>query len=528
MPPASARLPWHWTGPICQPDRDRGGAAIRIAIDRDAGTPIYLQIARQIREAVARGDVPPGFRLPPERRLARELGVNRSTVLNAYADLKSEGLVDAHVGRGTLVLPPPAPSSVAAAPALSWRQLFRSGFSKLQDPLVRDLLELGEGRDGITLSVGLPAPELLPVDALRTVLDDLLGRGGTAFLQHCPTEGHPPLRASIASLMAGRGVACTAEDVIVVSGSQQGLDLVARVLLDPGDAVIVEEPTFFGALQVFRWAQARLIGVPVDAHGMCTDELEALLERHRPKLIYTLPTFQNPSGTVLALERRHRLLELAARYQVAVLEDDPYGELRYSGSPVPSLKSLDRTGHVLYLSTFSKVLFPGLRLGWMVGPRPVLRQIVLAKQAVDLHSNTTGQWLLDGILRRNLFEPHLATVRQAYSRRLDVMDTALDAGASSTLSWRRPDGGFYVWCRLADAISPARLLARAAEAGVAFLPGGPCFPDEPSGNYLRLNFSFSNEREIEQGVARLLGALREVDSEPSRHAREAAGTRPIV
>jgi len=502
---------------------------MEISIDRTSATPIYLQISRQIRDLITTGKLPAGFRLPPERRLAEALGVNRSTVLAAYQELRADALVDAHVGRGTMVMPPEeTPGGPAGGPELPWRQLFGAGAQSAQDPLVRDLLQFTERDGAIPLAFGMPAPELLPFEALRGLWAEVMAEAGPSVLLHCPTEGHTPLREALARMMAARGVRCTPAEVLVLSGSQQGLDLTARTFLDPGDTVVVEQPSFFGALQVFRAARARLVGVPVDEHGMRTDVLEAILARFRPKLIYTLPTFQNPSGTVLTAERRQHLLALARRYQVPVLEDDPYSELRYEGEAQPSLKALDGTGGVLYLSTFSKLLFPGMRLGFLVAPRPVVQQFALAKQAADLHSSTPGQWVLERVIQRGLMGAHLRAVRESYRRRRDAMDAALRAGGVPGLAWRRPEGGFYVWCRLPAGVRSARLMARAAEAGVSYLPGRPCFADEPPAEYVRLNFSYPNEDQIREGVARLLEAIRQEAGHARPDAVGAASTRPIV
>jgi DNA-binding transcriptional MocR family regulator len=501
---------------------------VDIAVDRASPTPIYLQIQSRIRELILTGELPPGFRLPPERRLADALAVNRSTVLAAYRELKAEGLLDAHVGRGTVVLaqrygtPPAAPTG-----ELVWRQLFRPD-AVTQDPLVRDLLDLSERPGLISLAAGLPAPELVPMEVLHRLLAESLERVGPDVMLHSPTEGLTVLREAIADLVHTRGIDVSAGDVLVLSGSQQGIDLVARVLLEPGDVVVVEQPSFFGALQVFRAAQARLIGVPIDDDGMRPDALEAVLQRYRPKLIYTLPSFQNPSSALLSPARRQLLLELAYRYQVPVLEDDPYSELAYEGSPPLPLRALDRAGQVMYLSTFSKLLFPGLRLGWIVAPQVMLRQLILAKQVVDLHSNTPGQWLLARFLKDGHYPLHVARARKAYAARRDVVDRSLREAAVPGLSWRRPGGGFYFWCRLPDGTGTGRLLARAAEAGVSFLPGRACFVDDPGAGFVRLNFTFPPAERLAEGVARFVGALRDVVEEPRVAVRAAAGTRPIV
>lgn len=502
---------------------------MNIRIDRASPVPIYLQICAGIRELILGGKLPGGFRLPPERALAQALGVNRTTVLNAYRELKASGLVGAHVGRGTEVTPRRAEQAAAPEPsALPWRQLAREGAVREPDPLVRDLLALTERRDIISLSVGLPAPELLPLEDLAEIQADLFKEKGADLLLHSPTEGVTAFREAICRHMVPRGIRAAAEEVLVTSGSQQGLDLIMRTFLDPGDLVVVEEPSYFGALETFRAAQVRFLGVPTDGEGMRTEALEAVLARQRPKLIYTLPTFQNPSGCVLSLRRRRHLLDLAYRYQVPVVEDDPYSDLRYDGEPLPSLRAMDPHGHVIHLSSFSKVLFPGLRLGWLCAPRPAVRQLALVKQTVDLHSNTLGQWILERFLSRGLLARHLERVRGAYAQRRDAMLEALGAHAPAGFTWSRPEGGFYVWCRFSGALSQARLMERAAQEGVAYLPGEASFVEEPGAHALRLNFSYASPEQIREGVSRLMRALRAVQAEPKRGERPVVGTPPIV
>lgn len=504
-------------------------ATVDIRIDRESAVPIYMQISTGIKELILTGKLPEGFRLPPERRLAEALGVNRSTVLSAYRELKADALVDSHVGRGTSVLPRSHAAAVSASvQPLAWRQLVREGATEVQDPLLRDLLALAERSDVITLSVGLPAAEMLPLAVLRKVQADVLQDVGAPMLLHSPTEGLTHFREALCQLVIARGIQCSPAEVLVTSGSQQGLDLAARVFVAPGDEVVVEEPTFFGALQVFRRAQARLLSVPIDRDGMRTDVLEALLERHRPKLIYTLPTFQNPSGTVMSLERRLHLLALAYRFQVPVLEDDPYYELRYEGESVPPLKALDEHGYVIYLSSFSKVLFPGLRIGWLAAPRPAARQLALVKQAVDLHSSTAGQYLLERFLRDGHYARHVKAVRPEYARRRDIMHESLTAEAPSGVTWTKPQGGFYFWCRFPDGIRQSQLLGKAAELRVSYLPGDACVAGEPGANHFRLNFTFAPPDLIRDGVARLMEALRVMARRPQGGKPEGEATPPIV
>lgn len=514
-----------------------GDAGTTLAIDRASEVPVYQQIRRRYREQMLSGALPPGTLLPPERRLAEQLGVNRSTVLAAYGALKADGLVGAHVGRGTAVLARPTLAAAAESrrePALAWRELVRRGVASREDPVLRDLLELAERRDVISLAVGLPPAELMPLAELREVQERLLVERGTETLLHSPTEGIAPLRESLAARCASWGIQVTPAEILVTSGSQQGLDLIARVFLDPGDVVIVEQPTYLGALEVFRRAEAHLVSVPVDGDGMRIDLLEALLARHRPKLIYTLPTFQNPSGAVLSTSRRLALLELARRYQVAVVEDDPYRDLAYDAEPPAPLAALDplgRRGGTIFVSSTSKVLFPGLRVGWIAAPEEVIRRLALAKQSADLHSSTPGQWIVDRFLREGRLDRHLARVRPQYARRRDTMLEALAPGAALGLSWARPRGGFYVWCDLPSALAASHLSAEAARQGVCYLPGSACGAQATTVEHLRLNFTALAPAELREGGKRLLRAVASALAlSTARNPRDGAGagTRPIV
>jgi len=499
---------------------------VEISIDRDSSEPIFRQVVREIQGLIRSGSLPEGFRLPPERRLADALGVNRSTIFNAYRELKALGLVDAHVGRGTAVLKAPAP--IPKAIGVPWRQLFRESVARSHDPIIADLLALTEREDVISFSIGLPAPELLPLDTLGEYTAELIREVGAPLLLHCPTEGHSPLRETLAQWVAARGIRARASDVLVVSGSQQGLDLVARIFIDPGDVVVVEEPTYIGALQSFRVAGAKIIGIPVDEDGMRTDILASILERERPKLIYTLPTYQNPSGAVMSVERRRHLLELALRWHVPILEDDPYSELRYEGEPLPSLKALDENDLVLYQSTFSKALFPGLRIGYLVVPPVVLRQLTLAKQGADLHSNSFSQYLLERFVRDGHFTTHIEKTKTAYRRRRDRMAAALLRDPSIGLEFAVPKGGFYIWCRLPDGVEQSALLANAAARGVVFLPGRACYPREPTENCLRLNFSHASEENIDVGIERFLESVREARVWGRMKGPNGVATSPVV
>jgi DNA-binding transcriptional MocR family regulator len=503
-----------------------------VQLDREGDEPLYLQIKHQIRDLILTGDLPIGTRLPPERKLAESLTVNRTTVSTAYQELAADGLIEGQVGRGTIVSSRPIAGAYWAegvpSQPLPWGEFFVAS-QGAADSLVRDLVALCAREDVISLAGGVPDPHLYPVERFAQATDRVLTRQGRNLLQYCPTEGHLPFRETLAELAAERGIATSPDNIMVLSGSQQGLDLVTRILLEPGDLVIVEVPSYLGALSLFREAGARLLGVPVDEGGMRTDILERLLARYRPQLIYTLPTFQNPSGQVMSAERRQALLSLAQHYQVPVLEDDPYGEAYFSEPPPAPVKSLDRHGHVIYLSTFSKILFPGIRIGWLVAPRPVVDRLALVKQHADLHSNTLAQWALGEFIGRGWLEEHLSTLRQAYPRKCQVMLEALRDHVPQGLGWNEPAGGFNLWCHLAGGLRSTDLLIEAGKRQVAFVVGEAFHADGGGREALRLNYSYQSEGKIREGVRRLgeaLAALRRQKGE--RPTAQRAAVRPLV
>ncbi|MCA1670198.1 MAG: PhzF family phenazine biosynthesis isomerase [Thermomicrobia bacterium] len=338
------------------------------------------------------------------------LNVNRTTVVTAYRDLVATGMVEARVGRGTWVSDAVMDGANPVQP-LAWHTLFSATTERLRDPAMRDMLAARRQPGTIAFGTGAPAPEFFPVDRFRRAMDEALAEHGPDLFVYGAVQGSLPLRAALVEWMARGGIQTTAEQVVILNGSQQGLDLVARVLLEPGDAVVVESPTYLGALPVFRGVGARLLPVALDRDGMRMDLLEQVLARHRPKFIYTLPTFQNPTGVTMPLARRHTLLALAARYGVPIVEDDPYGEIAYSDDPPPRLAALDRRGLVIYLSTMSKVFLPGLRLGWLAAPPPVAEAVTLARQSVDVHPNSAMQHILQTFLTRGWLSEHVADLR---------------------------------------------------------------------------------------------------------------------
>jgi 2-aminoadipate transaminase len=387
--------------------------------------------------------------------------------------------------------------ALAANPALARRM------SRIKPSAIREILKVTERPEILSFAGGLPAPEAFPVEALARAHAEVLRDAGPAALQYGTTEGFAPLRAWIAERVSGRGLRAAPEQVLVTAGSQQGIDLTAKALLDPGDLVVVESPSYLAALQVFESYEARFAVVGSDDCGMRVDELERLLQTARPKLIYTVPTFQNPRGTTMSLQRRIHLAHLAAEHGVTVLEDDPYGELRYRGAPLPLLAGLDPRAHMIYLGSFSKTLAPGLRLGFAVGREETIRALTIAKQAADLHTGMLSQRAVARLLETFDYDAHLARICALYGERCDAMLSGLAQSFPSGTRFTRPDGGLFVWAKLPSGLDAEELLAEAMNERVAFVPGAPFFALNPERDTLRLNFSNRPPEMIAEGLQRL-------------------------
>jgi 2-aminoadipate transaminase len=376
---------------------------------------------------------------------------------------------------------------------------------------IREILKVTERPEVISFAGGLPAPEVFPVEALARAHAEVFAEEGAQACQYSTTEGWWPLREWVAARMRKRGIErAEASRVLVTSGSQQGIDLVAKIFLDPGDAVIVEDPSYLAALQVFRGFEAEVVAVGSDDEGMRVGEVERAIESapRRPKFIYVVSQFHNPKGTTLALARRRRLLEVARRHRVPVVEDDPYGELRYQGMPVPPLAALDDEGLVIYLSTFSKTLSPGMRIGWAHASEEVFGALVRAKQAADLHTNTIQQRAAARLLASFDFDAHVEQIKSVYGARRDAMLAALGEYFPPEARWTRPDGGLFLWVELPEGVRAEVLFEQAIRERVAFVPGAPFFAAGARHNFMRLNFSNSTPAMIEEGVRRLGGLLK--------------------
>ena len=397
-----------------------------------------------------------------------------------------------------------------------WHQRYAQRTQRMTSSTIRELLKLTAQPDIISFAGGLPAPELFPIEEFKAAADTVLSEMGSQALQYSTTEGYPPLREMIVRHMARYGIVVDTDNVLITTGSQEALDLIGKVLINPGDKILTEEPTYLGAIQAFTMYGCDYVTVPIDEDGLQVGKLEDAL-RAGPKFMYILPNFQNPAGVTLSLERRHDLIALADRYGVPIIEDDPYGQLRYEGEHIKPLVVLDAecleceadgrySGNVIYMSTFSKTLAPGLRLGWVVAPKDVLLRIVQAKQGTDLHTSTFDQMLAYEVARGGFIDRHVRHLRDVYRRRRDVMLAALQRAfpePAGGVHWTRPQGGLFLWVMLPGWMDAGELLKQAVKEKVAFVPGTAFYPYGGCRNTMRLNFSNAGEEMIEEGIARL-------------------------
>lgn len=479
-------------------------------IDLKGDVPVYRQIADAIRAALEDGSLRPGNRLPPTRDLARQLGVNRNTVVSAYDQLAAAGWVHSRTGRGTFVAQPPAAAGGDDATGIT-DGTWLAGFSRaVEGPALgrlQSVYRLAISTEGISFASSMPDSALLPVEAFTAAMSRALGHGGARLLTYGPVQGVLDLRRSIARSMRDRGSSVRSDGILITNGSQQALELVFRTLLDPGSPVVLEDPTFTGALSALGSLQARMIGVPMDDQGLRPDLLEAALQRHRPRVIYVQPTFHNPTSRVMGLDRRLEILALAGRYGCVVVEDDWAGDLRFEGDDLPTLHALDRAGRVVYVSTFSKKLMPGLRIGWLAAPSRLIERLVALKQAADCGTSPLVQQALQHFLEAGGLEEHLARARPRYRSRRDAMLRALDRHFPEGVDWSRPTGGLFVWVELPAGLDSNELFLAAREGGVLFSRGELFHVDGGGRATMRLAFGGVDEQAISTGIKTLGGLI---------------------
>jgi DNA-binding transcriptional MocR family regulator len=505
---------------------------MHITLCRDHPVPLYLQIKAALREKILSGELPPYYRLPPDRHLAAKLGVNRSTVVNAYRELKAEGLVESHVGRGTTVCEMEYPEDEAwrqSVMPLNWERYLRPGEHDRGREVVRFIRSVRKEREVIDFSTSY-VPEFFENPRLhqhmgKSFFSSMHGE----YYAHPCVEGLRSLREAVVKRQKSRGIHAGYDEIIITSGSQQAIDMMAKTFVGPGDMVLMEDPTYIIARQSFAAQGARILGIPMGEDGMRLDILEGVLKRYAPKLIYTVPTFHNPMGSCMSRGARRRLLDLAYRYQVPILEDDPFYDLRFEGEPVLPLKAMDHMEHVIYVSSLAKAVAPGLRLGWICAPHAIMDRLIHAKKIADLACSGVVQSMMDTLLREGVYEELLEEMRRKLRNRRDLLVASLQKISPELLAFSPPQGGFDLWCSFSGEIHATKLLHRVAEKGVLFTPGEYFTLENRMFSSARFSFSGPREEDISRGIEILAGALRRYSREcPLYSRREREETRPIV
>jgi 2-aminoadipate transaminase len=469
---------------------------MQLSLQRNSDLPLYRQIANQVREYIRSGALPIGSRLPTIRELAHDYGMTRLTIQNAYAELQAEGLVEAGVGRGTFVAEhPPIPTSLHAPPAPAL-----SPPSWLSQGILADMMRMTAHPDLLSFAQAIPEVSTYPTQelsrSLRVILEDPIS------LSYSSTQGELALREEVAHILLDRGVVTSPDLVMITSGAQQAIDLALRAFVSHEDIVLVEEPTYVGMIELAAQRGQCIIAIPSDAYGILPDALEVACKRYHPRLLYLIPTFHNPTGLTLSHERGQALLRLARTYDFLIFEDDVAGMLAYDDAPTPALKASDTDGHIIYASSFSKVLLPGARLGMLVAEEKYLLPLLAARRTSDLFSSPLLQLALADYLHRHHLSAHLQRVRPLYRARRDAMLSALQRHLPEC-SWTYPTGGLNLWVTFPEQINERDFYLQAIERGVGIAPGAAFFLQSQTRAHMRLSFSAHTSEHIEQGIATL-------------------------
>lgn len=485
-------------------------SSFSIALDREAEEPIYRQLIRTIKMQIESGALPSGTRLPASRELAQSLRISRISVVNAYAELRAEGYLSAHAGRGTFVAKettsqPPIEKPVPHTfnPALS--------LDSAPDRSLREMMRLARQPGVINFGQGAPPNELLPTQYLRDALNAVLDRDGASALSYERTEGYAPLRHAVRDYVSALGIQCSASDVLITGGTQQAIDLVVQALMAEGETLITEEPTYIGIIDIARTRRVRIHGIPSDHEGMRLDYLENYIVDNNPRMIYVMPSFQNPTGTVMPLHRRRQLLNIANEYNVTILEDGVYHEFRFEGDNVPPLKALDETGVVIHASGFTKMLLPGIRIGYLIADTSLYTRLVRVKQAADISTPGLNQRAIHYMLERGVMAQQLERNNREFMRRRDAALAAAKRYFPPGTRWRTPEGGLYLWVKLpTHGPTAAELYIKAIQTGVAYAIGSVFYPTHPDNHYIRINYGAQRPGQIEEGFRRLGEAWHEL------------------
>lgn len=491
--------------------------SLQISLDREANRPLYRQIADQILSQIANAQLPPGTRLPTIRQLSLSLGVTRLTVQSAYEELQAEGWIESTVGRGTFVTGAPETRSVIA----------RMGRRINPDGVLSDMLQVTQVAGALSLAIAEPDPTLFPTDEFW---DSLIGLRDerSALLRYSSPQGDPALRIALATLLQEREIEVVPDEIIVTAGGTQGLALIAQALARPGDTVAVEQPTFLGMLHILRSHGIRAVGIPLDDEGPQLDRLEQIVVRERPRFFYTIPSYQNPTGICMSPARRSELLALAERYRLPIVEDDIYNRLSYDDPTPRPLKADDRNGLVIHLDGVSKVLLPGLRIGYVVAPPLVRERMLSLRRAADLCGPPLVQRALAEFLQRGKLKPYLRRVLPRYRERRDALLSALQSTIPPGVTWTRPRGGFCCWLTLPAGDATKGLYQAALQRGVVVTPGEVCLVEPDGFQHLRLCFGSAPIDLIREAVSRLGKIIEERLEQQNSREQYASTWRALV
>ncbi|MBJ9987624.1 MocR-like pyridoxine biosynthesis transcription factor PdxR [Paenibacillus sp. S28] len=470
-------------------------------LDRESKKPLYQQIADHIERRISFGEFPPGSLLPSERKLAEQIGVNRSTVVQAFAELRSLGIIESRSGSGTRVSQFKWGASPKHTP--NWNRYAEGGSFLPNLPFLRRIREaLSLDPSLVDFASGELAADLAPTSEISEIMSS---HQYASYLGYDNPQGYIPLRQALVRYLAEyRGVQATELSILITSGSQQSLFLITHCLLSPGDAVAIEDPSYYYSLPMFQSAGLRIFRLPVDQDGMRPEEIRGLYKKHRIKMIFTNPNFQNPTGTLLADERRHKLLQTASELGLPIIEDDPYSLTDYEGLPRMPLKSIDTSGSVIYIGSFSKIAASGLRIGWMVAPNSVVQRLADARQQMDFGLSVIPQQVAAQFLESDFFEPHLGRLRTNLMYKRDLLIEALRKELPGVIQFVIPKGGHHLWCKLSEPVNDAKLLEAAIRNGVVFVPGSVYGSDA---GFVRFTFARAKTECIGQGIAGFARAL---------------------
>ncbi|MFN8375865.1 MAG: PLP-dependent aminotransferase family protein [Anaerolineae bacterium] len=485
--------------------------SLNVPLDREGEEPIYRQLIRHIRMQIESGTLPAGTRLPASRDLARQLNVSRISVVNAYAELRSEGFLSAHAGRGTFVAREGSNGSAPQEKPVSPAATRIHEAPTTPDRSLREMMRMSRKPGVINFSQGAPPVDFYPMHALREAINTVLDRDGAKAVMYEMTEGYGPLRHAVRDYVSALGIQCSTDSVLITGGTQQALDMVIQALLSENDILVTENPTYLGMIDIARTRRVQLQGIPMDDDGIRLDMLENFIIDHAPKLIYVMPSFHNPTGKVMPLHRRRQLLNLAADYHVTILEDGVYHELRFEGDNVPPLKALDDQGVVIHASGFTKMMLPGIRIGYVICDSSHYERIVRVKQAADISTPTLNQRAIHLLLERGVLAQQLERNNRELRRRRKVALEAAEKFFPPGTRWNMPQGGLYLWVELPKSgPTAAELYVSAVEMGVSYAIGSVFYTTVGGSHRLRINFGAQKPPEIEEGFRRLGRAWREL------------------